>query len=56
MNLTPNIIEGKEYTYFLDMLADSAAEITLPMFKRPLHVFNKGKKLQLDFDPVTEAD
>ncbi len=46
----------KEYSDFLDMLADAAAEITLPMFKKPLHVVNKGKKLRLDFDPVTEAD
>jgi len=48
--------EVKEYTDFLDTLADAAAEITLPMFKRPLTVVNKGKKLQLDYDPVTEAD
>lgn len=56
MSQTPSIHEVKEYTDFLDMLADAAAEITLPMFKKPVNVVNKGKKLQLDYDPVTEAD
>lgn len=56
MGQTPNANKVKEYTDFLDTLACAAAEITLPMFKRPLNVINKGKKLQLDYDPVTEAD
>jgi myo-inositol-1(or 4)-monophosphatase len=56
MGQTPSSGEIKEYTDFLDMLADAAAEITLTMFKKPLTVLNKGKKLQLDYDPVTEAD
>lgn len=54
MGLTPDII--KEYTNFLNSLADAAAEITLPMFKKPVDVINKGRKLDLDFDPVTAAD
>lgn len=56
MGLTPNIIKDKEYTAFLERLADAASEVTLPMFKKPLDVDNKGKKLQLNYDPVTEAD
>lgn len=46
----------KEYTSFLNSLADAAAEITLPRFRKPLDVLNKGRKLDLDYDPVTEAD
>jgi len=46
----------KEYTNFLGQLAEAAAAITLPMFKKPLDVINKGRKLNLDFDPVTKAD
>ncbi|MCF6214757.1 MAG: histidinol-phosphatase [Emcibacter sp.] len=46
----------KEYTDFMDKLAVAAAEITLPMFKQPIEVTNKGQKHLLDYDPVTEAD
>ncbi|MCF8474443.1 MAG: histidinol-phosphatase [Emcibacter sp.] len=53
MLLTPQL---KEYADFLDKLAEAAAQITLSMFKKPLNAINKGKKLQLDFDPVTKAD
>ncbi len=56
MGQTHSIREVKEYTDFLNILADAAAQITLSMFKQPLNVINKGKKLQLDYDPVTEAD
>ncbi|MBL4801719.1 MAG: histidinol-phosphatase [Emcibacter sp.] len=56
MTQTPPIIKIKEYTVFLDRLAEAAAEITLPMFKKPVDVINKGRKLDLDFDPVTQAD
>lgn len=56
MGYTPNVIDVKEYTDFLDSLADAAAEITLPMFKKPVDVTNKGRKFALDYDPVTEAD
>ncbi|PCI50955.1 MAG: histidinol-phosphatase [Alphaproteobacteria bacterium] len=40
----------------MGILANAAAEITLPMFKKPVDVINKGKKFQLNFDPVTKAD
>lgn len=46
----------EEYTAFLNSLADAAAGITLPRFKKPLAVINKGRKLTLDYDPVTEVD
>ncbi|VAV92438.1 Histidinol-phosphatase [alternative form] [hydrothermal vent metagenome] len=50
------INQNTEYTDFLNRLADAAAEITLPLFKKPLDVINKGQKLQSNFDPVTIAD
>jgi len=56
MGRKSNSIEYQEYSAFLDLLAEAAAKITLPMFKQPLDVINKGQKLQLAFDPVTEAD
>ena len=51
-----NLDEIKEYVDFLHILADAAAEITLQSFRAPLDVINKGRKLQSDFDPVTQAD
>lgn len=56
MGHTPSESKIKEYTDFLETLGDAAAEITLPMFKKPVDVINKGRKLQVDFDPVTQAD
>jgi len=56
MGRIPGAEEITEYTGFLNRLADSAAEITLPLFKKPVEVANKGRKLDLDYDPVTEAD
>ncbi|PCI31725.1 MAG: histidinol-phosphatase [Alphaproteobacteria bacterium] len=56
MGRKPDATEIKGYTDFLDTLAAAAADITLPMFKQPVDVINKGRKLQLDYDPVTEAD
>ncbi|WP_339864527.1 histidinol-phosphatase [Paremcibacter congregatus] len=53
-SLTPADIAA--YRIFLDQLAEAAAEVTLPLFKRPLDVVNKGRKLDIDYDPVTEAD
>ncbi len=51
-----NINQITEYTDFLNRLADAAAKITLPLFKKPVDIINKGRKLQSDFDPVTIAD
>lgn len=45
-----------EYMDFMHILADAAAEVTLPMFKQPVEITNKGPKLHSDFDPVTIAD
>ena len=56
MRRKPVTVEIKDYTDLLERLAAAAADITLPMFKQPVDVINKGKKLQLDYDPVTEAD
>ena len=56
MGQIPDGAKIREYTVFLDRLADAAADITLAMFKKPVDVINKGRKLDLDFDPVTEAD
>lgn len=56
MGRDADVKDIKEYTDFLNSLAVAAAKVTLPMFKSPLTVINKGKKLQLDYDPVTEAD
>lgn len=49
-------LKNSEYTDFLNTLAEAAAEVTMPLFKVPLDVINKGRKLNSDFDPVTEAD
>jgi len=56
MGHTPASYAFKEYTDFLNRLADAASEITLAGFKKPVDVINKGQKLGLDYDPVTEAD
>jgi len=56
MGRSPGTEEIKEYSSFLNSLADAAAQTTLPMFKKPLEVTNKGRKLDLDYDPVTQAD
>lgn len=50
------VADIKEYSDFLHQLAKAASEVTLSMFKKPVDVINKGRKLQLDFDPVTAAD
>lgn len=46
----------REYTDFIDELANAAADITLAHFKKPVEITNKGRKLNSDFDPVTVAD
>jgi len=56
MNQLLNSSELQEYSAFLGELADAAATITLDQFRKPMDVINKGRKLSMDFDPVTEAD
>ncbi|VAV96213.1 Histidinol-phosphatase [alternative form] [hydrothermal vent metagenome] len=56
MGRSPGTEEIKEYSDFLNRLADAASQTTLPMFKKPLEITNKGHKLDLDYDPVTQAD
>tara|TARA_B100001939_G_scaffold348235_1_gene374647 strand:- start:4394 stop:5212 length:819 start_codon:yes stop_codon:yes gene_type:complete len=46
----------REYINFLDTLAEASAKVTLKSFRQPHDVANKGRKLNTDFDPVTEAD
>ena len=40
----------------MHVLADAAAKVTLPHFRRNIQTTNKGSKLNSDFDPVTIAD
>jgi len=56
MGKTLETLEIQKYGDFLHQLGDAAAEITLPYFRKPMDVVNKGRKLDLDFDPVTLAD
>lgn len=56
MAKTHEALHVQEYSEFLRILADAAAEITLPLFRKPMDITNKGRKLGLDFDPVTLAD
>jgi myo-inositol-1(or 4)-monophosphatase len=46
----------KEYCDFMHILAEAAAAVTLPHFRKDVKTINKGPKLNSDFDPVTIAD
>ncbi len=48
--------DKKQYTAFLNDVANAAAKVSLQYFKKNLVIENKGPKLNSDFDPVTIAD